>query len=117
MEMNGREGPEERDEPASCESEADRGEQEGPEQAVQQDVMVAAVECWIAVAQKASRRIDDSAEPIEIRRQTGPRDDGSVSLLKAGDLGQGPRGDEMRDGVHAQACKPDSPSSRTMDLV
>ena len=52
MQMNGSHAPGERSEPAPRESEADGGEQESPGKAVEQNVVKAAVERWIAEARE-----------------------------------------------------------------
>jgi len=48
MDVNCADAPEERGEPAPCEGETDGGEQESPEQAVEQCVVKTAVERGIA---------------------------------------------------------------------
>jgi len=88
MQRNGCRTPKERREPAPREDEADGGKEESPGKAVEQNVVRAAVERGIAEAQKASRGIGDSPEPVEIGGETYPRDDGPVALFETRAFGE-----------------------------
>ena len=105
MDVNGSDAPEERSEPATREGETNGGEQESPEQAVEQNVVEPAVKRRISVAEETSGPVDDGPEPIEVRCGADPRDDGPVPLVEARDLRKGPGREEMGNGVHGrEAC-------------
>ena len=102
MDVNGSDAPEERSEPAPREGKADGGEQESPWKAMKQNVVKAAIERWIAKAEKASGGIGDGPEPVEIGGGTDPRDDGPVALFETGDLGEGPRREKVGYRIHVR---------------
>jgi hypothetical protein len=75
----------------------------GAEKAMKEGMVIGAVQKGLRTTQYAIAEVDDQSEPVEVRRDTRPRNQVSVSRLPAAEVADLPANEEMRDGIHGVA--------------